>query len=302
MEHVSSDELSHPNIVRFYKTYHSRTHLYFLMEDGGQMNLYTWLNRCNDASRLFSASTASSFTSQAVAAVYHLHVRAQICHRNIKPENCAVKDTPEGPVIKIVDFDDAMVVDTQGAMCRTRVGTIPFMAPEVALQPPYSGVCADIWSLGMLIFELLCGTRILEKILVLNAISTTASARAQNGGAERLLVENVRKMLASLSEPNAVVTLLRNHCKPEVHENLHVAENLLKSMIVVDPSQRWTAEEVDAKHASLARHIVSRDGGRHVISPPLTTAPTQRRSRKSIQCCVPSSAVHDAPRGLVPAS
>merc|ERR1712232_93438 len=47
---------------------------------------------------------------------------------------------------------------------RTRCGTMPFMAPEVLLEPYYEGCLADVWSVAVVCLELFCGIGVLEKV------------------------------------------------------------------------------------------------------------------------------------------
>merc|ERR1711870_44303 len=106
-----------------------------------------------------------SLLSQVTDVVAHLHLGPQICHRDLKPENVIVQDVPNRPlVIKLADFDLAAILPGT-ATCRSPCGTVPFTAPEVLLQREYRGMAADMWSLGIVMLEITCGVRIVEKIL-----------------------------------------------------------------------------------------------------------------------------------------
>lgn len=71
-----------------------------------------------------------------------------IIHADIKPENLLVDDDMN---VKICDIGSGMIVDEIDSF---RVGTIPYIAPELILGIPYD-TKIDVWSLGCLLFELL---------------------------------------------------------------------------------------------------------------------------------------------------
>merc|ERR1712113_1331064 len=101
-----------------------------------------------------------------VEVITYLHNGPHVCHRDVKPENILVNDLEERILIKIADFDLALVQDSN-TRCSTSCGTVPFTAPEVQLACEYNGFSADVWSLGIVLLEILCSVRILETVLKL---------------------------------------------------------------------------------------------------------------------------------------
>jgi len=82
--------------------------------------------------------------------------RLHIAHRDIKPENVLLDATKK--VCRVADFGFAQL---KGDECRftQRCGTLCCAAPEVFeghVDTPYIGTCADIWSLGVLLYAILC--------------------------------------------------------------------------------------------------------------------------------------------------
>lgn len=75
-----------------------------------------------------------------------------IIHRDLKPANILVH---EG-VFKICDFGFAKFFNDASRMTRTCVGTPIYMSPQVLCQKSYTDK-TDVWSLGILYFELLFG-------------------------------------------------------------------------------------------------------------------------------------------------
>ena len=81
----------------------------------------------------------------------HIHVR-NIAHRDIKPENLLLDDNFN---IKLCDFGWASEMDSQQprySVC----GTFEYMPPEVAHEDSHT-IAADMWSLGILLYEMLHG-------------------------------------------------------------------------------------------------------------------------------------------------
>ncbi|KAF6241784.1 hypothetical protein HO173_000496 [Letharia columbiana] len=103
-----------------------------------------------------------SILAQSLRALASLHASPNcVTHRDIKPENILVADRERttnpgepGPWIKIADFGLA----TEGTKCEGSAGTWLYQAPEVFGQEYDSKV--DIWSLGVVILQLLLGGRI----------------------------------------------------------------------------------------------------------------------------------------------
>ncbi len=88
-----------------------------------------------------------------------------IVHRDLKPENLFLATTPEGLVLKILDFgiskDIGPAIAPEHCSTLTKegsaVGSPYYMSPEQMRASPTLDARADIWSLGAILFELLTG-------------------------------------------------------------------------------------------------------------------------------------------------
>jgi serine/threonine-protein kinase len=91
----------------------------------------------------------------------------QIVHRDLKPLNLMLCDGPE-ELVQIVDFglakvpvDDLSLLDAEGRRSLTQAGvvfgTVAYMAPEAALGMRNVGKPADLYALGVVLYELLAG-------------------------------------------------------------------------------------------------------------------------------------------------
>ena len=88
--------------------------------------------------------------------VVYIHKKG-IVHRDIKPENILMMNG----VPKITDLGLAQIMRTSGVSGKS--GTLFYLAPEVLGEEKY-GQAADIWSLGIVLFEFLLGQRIFNLI------------------------------------------------------------------------------------------------------------------------------------------
>jgi len=94
--------------------------------------------------------TAAGYMKALFQAINHCHAQG-IVHRDIKPDNIMITETD---TVRLIDFGLSKASNNKAKMT-TVAGTPYYMAPEV-LEGSYSSK-ADIWSLGVLLYTLVCG-------------------------------------------------------------------------------------------------------------------------------------------------
>jgi serine/threonine-protein kinase len=106
---------------------------------------------------------AVDYVMQALAGVAAAHAQG-IAHRDLKPANLfRVQAQGERPLIKVLDFGVAKALrgleEEPGPQTSTAavIGSPPYMAPEQLRSSKYIDARADIWSVGVVLYELLTG-------------------------------------------------------------------------------------------------------------------------------------------------
>jgi len=144
--------LSHPNIVAVHDAGEVRGHHYILMEyvDGADLRKLVKEGRL-EPDQVFE------ITSTLCEALQYAHDKGVI-HRDIKPENVLIDSSG---AVKIGDFGLAKLMEEDGALRLTgtlqAMGTPHYMAPEQIERPQEVDHRVDIYSLGVVFYELLTG-------------------------------------------------------------------------------------------------------------------------------------------------
>ena len=147
-------KLSHPNIVAIYDTGESNGFPYFLMEFVEGVNLRQAIRDGG-----FTPEQALSIVPGICQALQYAHDTG-VLHRDIKPENILLDTSGK---VKIADFGIAKLAGETGfpATMLTATGASPgtpqYMAPEQIEKPETVDHRADIYSLGVVIYEMLTG-------------------------------------------------------------------------------------------------------------------------------------------------
>jgi eukaryotic-like serine/threonine-protein kinase len=146
-EAQSAGGLQHPNIVTIYDMGEEQKLPYIAMEliEGES------LDQVIQRRTTLSVTLKIAYALQACRAFDYAHKRG-IVHRDIKPGNVMV--TRDG-VVKVVDFGIARVLDTSKTQTGMLIGTFAYMSPE-QYNGEHADERSDIWSFGVLLYELLC--------------------------------------------------------------------------------------------------------------------------------------------------
>lgn len=141
-------QLNHPNIVKLLDAVQERDRYYLIMElvEGGA------LDQVLAQTPILPINRVVNIALDLADALTRAH-RLNIVHRDIKPANVLL--TQDG-MVRLTDFGIARVLGSDITEIGTVLGTLAYIAPEV-LQGKPADTRSDIWSLGVMLFEMLAG-------------------------------------------------------------------------------------------------------------------------------------------------
>ncbi|XP_026424647.1 CDPK-related kinase 3-like [Papaver somniferum] len=142
----------HTNLVKFYDACEDPNNVYVIMElcEGGEL-----LDRILSRGGRYPEEDAKAIILQILGVVSFCHLQG-VVHRDLKPENFLFTTKDEDATMKLIDFGLSDFVRPDERL-NDIVGSAFYVAPEV-LHRSYT-LEADIWSIGVITFILLCGSR-----------------------------------------------------------------------------------------------------------------------------------------------
>ncbi|CAL8124794.1 unnamed protein product [Orchesella dallaii] len=139
----------HPHIIKLYQVISTPSDIFMIMEYVSGGELFDYIVKHGK----LKEEEARRFFQQIISGVDYCH-RHMIVHRDLKPENLLLDHNLH---VKIADFGlSNMMLD--GDFLRTSCGSPNYAAPEVISGKLYAGPEVDIWSCGVILYALLCGT------------------------------------------------------------------------------------------------------------------------------------------------
>lgn len=148
-EALSASSLSHPNIVEMYDVGEDSGNHYIVMEYIEGKTLKQLLKKRGN----LTVSEAVDIMLQLTDGIAHAH-DSYIIHRDLKPQNIMIQEDGQ---IKITDFGIAMALNsTQLTQTNSVMGSVHYLPPEQA-SGKGSTIKCDIYSMGILFYELLTG-------------------------------------------------------------------------------------------------------------------------------------------------
>ncbi|KAF5281309.1 hypothetical protein FQR65_LT14770 [Abscondita terminalis] len=200
-------KLRHPHITRLYELMETKQAIYLVTEYASKGEIFDHLVAKGRMPEL----EAKRIFNQIVSAVNYCHSQG-VVHRDLKAENLLLDHNMN---IKLADFGFSNQF-TEGGLLSTWCGSPPYAAPELFLGLKYDGPKADIWSLGVVLYVLVCGSLPFD--------GTTLQA-----------LQNV-----VISGKFRIPYFMSQDC-----------EYLIRHMLVVDPEKRLTMAQI-ARHRWLA--------------------------------------------------
>ncbi|KAJ8396410.1 hypothetical protein AAFF_G00019870 [Aldrovandia affinis] len=200
--------LNHPHIIKLYQVMETKDMLYIVTEYAKNGEMFDYLT---SNGRMSEGEARKKFW-QILMAVDYCH-RHHIVHRDLKTENLLLDANMN---IKLADFGFGNFYNS-GEPLSTWCGSPPYAAPEVFEGKEYEGPQLDIWSLGVVLYVLVCGS------LPFDGASLPALRQRVTEGRFR------------------IPFFMSQDC-----------ENLIRKMLVVDPAKRITIAQIKQHRWMLA--------------------------------------------------
>ncbi|OII71939.1 protein kinase [Cryptosporidium ubiquitum] len=140
--------LKHENILQLYAWFEDKSRIWLVIEIAPGGELYEKL--CTDGP--LKEYQAAKYMKMMIEAIQCCH-RKHVIHRDIKPENILIGVDGQ---LKLADFGWSSHINNNKSRRRTFCGTYDYLPPEITRKQEY-GPEVDIWSLGVLCYELIKG-------------------------------------------------------------------------------------------------------------------------------------------------
>ncbi|XP_078448002.1 SNF1-related protein kinase catalytic subunit alpha KIN10-like [Wolffia australiana] len=219
----------HPHIIRLYEVVETHTDIYVVMEYVKFGELFDYIV---EKGRL-QEEEARHFFQQIISGVEYCH-RNMVVHRDLKPENLLL-DAKKN--VKIADFGLSNVM-RDGHFLKTSCGSPNYAAPEVISGKLYAGPEVDVWSCGVILYALLCGTLPFDDENIPNLFKKIKSGiytlpSHLSGGARDL----IPRML--------VVDPMKRMTIPEIRQHPWFQAHLPRYLAVPPPDSAQQAKKID---------------------------------------------------------
>ncbi|XP_056017830.1 testis-specific serine/threonine-protein kinase 1-like isoform X1 [Ostrea edulis] len=146
--------VKHPNVICTYEVLHHGDCVYLMMDYAAKGDLLQLIQTCG----YLSEEDAKRMFREMVEALKYLH-NLGVTHRDLKCENILIMSDKR---VAISDFGfSRLYLDVQHSdviKCKTYCGSRAYASPELLSGSPYDPRTNDVWSLGVVLFVMNCGT------------------------------------------------------------------------------------------------------------------------------------------------
>nr|XP_019600857.1 PREDICTED: serine/threonine-protein kinase Nek10 isoform X6 [Rhinolophus sinicus] len=146
---IIKEQLYHPNVVRYHKTFLENDRLYIVMELIEGVPLGEHFSSLKEKQHHFTEERLWKIFIQLCLALRYLHKEKRIVHRDLTPNNIMLGDKDK---VTITDFGLAKQKQENSKLTSV-VGTILYSCPEVLKSEPY-GEKADVWAAGCILYQM----------------------------------------------------------------------------------------------------------------------------------------------------
>lgn len=191
--------IQHPNVITTYDIIKTRSRIYIFME----LAVASVASHLEATEEPASEQTARRWFSGITGAISYLH-QINIAHRDLKNDNILIDS--DG-FAKLTDFGFACFTYDKSTkteiLSKTSCGTKDYVAPEV-FNPPYNAKIADIWSLGICLYECVTLTHAFQADLSIHRFIKVQIEKGLtiNEKFKNILSESLQDLLRKMVEPD----------------------------------------------------------------------------------------------------
>jgi serine/threonine protein kinase len=238
------------------------------------MELVTGVSLASEMGQPWPPAKAAAYAVQVLEGLEAVHTLG-IVHRDVKPENVLVVATPRGPILKLIDFGIAKDSITREAIKRLThaglmLGTPAYMAPEQIVDPVHAGSSADLYSVGILLFEMLAG-------------SSPFTGETVEQLAEQALSGRLRSLTEiAPSVPPALAEIVTRATALSVVERFASASDFKRALLplVAGPSLAASATVLDTSDITQAKTVLRTIAPEPAVVPATVPAPPLLQTRE----------------------
>jgi len=140
--------LRHQHIIKLYQVMETSSEIFLVCEYASHGEVFDFITR----EKRIPEDTVKRIFYQVLLAIEYCH-KNNVVHRDLKAENLLL-DSEDN--VKIADFGFGNFFQS-GAKLSTSCGSPPYAAPEIFMGENYEGPQLDVWSLGVVLYVLVCG-------------------------------------------------------------------------------------------------------------------------------------------------
>lgn len=158
-EGVTARDIRHPNVVAVYDVGLAGDQPFVAMEYLDGISLRSWHGRVMQRGESVPLRVAARIIVEILDGLRAAH-DAGVIHRDLKPENIILlhEPTDRSAPLKLLDFGIARAAgNLSSSSSGTGLGTPDYMAPEQRTNPDAAGPSADLYSISIMLYELLVG-------------------------------------------------------------------------------------------------------------------------------------------------
>ncbi|KAI9520769.1 hypothetical protein NQZ68_013174 [Dissostichus eleginoides] len=235
--------VQHPNIVRLYEVIDTQTKLYLILELGDGGDMFDYIMKHEEG---LNEELAKKYFAQIVHAISYCH-RLHVVHRDLKPENVVFFE--KQGLVKLTDFGFSNKFQP-GKKLTTSCGSLAYSAPEILLGDEYDAPAVDIWSLGVILFMLVCGQPPFQEANDSETLTMIMDCKYSvpdhvSSACKEGTVSTAHVVTVSVTAPLSI----RFQAAP-ADDALVLLLNLIDRMLQRDPKHRASLEEIEG-HAWL---------------------------------------------------